>query len=501
MKTKIFNLLISILYLLTLASCNGVFPKNKNTITIINTLTNEQTLIKLDKDYFKIEDLPCFEETSNYFLGYSLNIDDNYYLNSDTVYKITKNLKVYANFGIKKDSFKIDSIGYLFINTNKNISSKEDYVDATVQIVDNNYTLLETPVHIRLRGNSSLEAPKKSYKLKFNNKVDIFDFGSDKEWALIANYYDPSLFRNYYAYNLGKVMGLEYNVDCKFVNVYLNEQNQGLYLFTETVKTSSNRVDIENSYNPDSYEIPFLLELDFKLKENNPNYVEDLLDKEFFFLDNRKYNGKMYQFATKYPKSYTKEHITSKQYKFIMDYMNAVYESVRNQNYDQYIDVDSFINYFIIQELFLNIDQDYSSVFMYKPYGEKLHMGPIWDFDISTGNCNYAGIYDPYRQMKDVNGGNYLFVTLMKDKNFKNKFLSRLKELDTNYTISTMLDSFEHNYQLIKKFAEADNKIWNNLNKDAWPRPKWLLNLTYKQQVDYLNNYLKEHYYWMIKNM
>ena len=61
---------------------------------------------------------------------------------------------------------------------------------------------------------------------------------------------------------------MEYSVECKFVNVYLNDLNQGLYLFTETVKTSSNRVNIEDGYNIDETEIPFLLELDFKLEEN-----------------------------------------------------------------------------------------------------------------------------------------------------------------------------------------------------------------------------------------
>ena len=295
-------------------------------------------------------------------------------------------------------------------------------------------------------------------------------------------------------------MGMEYSIDCRFVNVYLNGLDQGLYLFCETVKTSSNRVDIEDGYNPNSEEIPFLLELDYKLEENNPNYIEEQLDIEFFFLDNTEYNGKRYQFATKYPKTFTTDDITLEQYTYIKDYMNNVYRSVRDGDYENYIDVDSFIDYFIIQELFLNIDQDYSSVYMYKPYGEKLYMGPAWDFDLSTGNCSYVGTYDPFRSMKDVNGGNYLFVTLMNHPEFKEKFQTRLRELD-KYIIPTMLSSFTNNLKTIEQYANKDNEIWQNLNEPNWARPEWLLNKTYTQQVNYLNNFLDQHYYWMINNM
>lgn len=511
MKNKILFILLFMVLLITFTACDLPFIPKINTTTptienkeypikIINTLNDDEQIIKFEQNNFTIADLPTFDDEEYFFSGYSLNNDDNY-LSKDTVYSITKNLKLYAKFGIRKDSFKIDSIGKIFITTNDAITSKEDYVEAKIQIEDTDYQLYDESIQIRLRGNSSLGVPKKSYKIKFYEKQNVFGFGKDKEWALIANYFDPSHLRNYYAYQLAKVMNMEYSVDCKFVTVILNGVNQGLYLFTETVKTSSNRVDIEDGYKADEYEIPFLLELDFKLEENNPNYVKEQLDIDFFFLDNTKYNGKKYQFATKYPKTFTTEHITKNQYQFIKDYMHGVYQSVRSKTYEDYIDVDSFIDYFIIQELFLNIDQDFSSVFMYRPYGGKLHMGPVWDFDLSTGNCSYVGTYDPFRQMKDVNGGNYLFVTLMKDESFRQKFLNRLNELDHNHIISTFINSFYHNLDTLKEYAIKDNNIWNNLNEPNWARPYWLLDKTYDEQVDYLRNFLEQHYYWMINNM
>ena len=68
--------------------------------------------------------------------------------------------------------------------------------------------------------------------------------------------------------------------------------------------------------------------------------------------------------------------------------MNTVFSSVRNKTFYDYIDIDSFINYYLIQELFMNVDVDYSSVFMYKHGDEKLKFGPIWDFDLSSGNVS-----------------------------------------------------------------------------------------------------------------
>ena len=176
--------------------------------------------------------------------------------------------------------------------------------------------------------------------------------GSDKEWALLANYYDPTYMRNFYAYRLAEALGLEYSIQTKFVNLYLNNEYDGIYLLTETVKTSENRVNIEKQ-NLCEKEVPFLLELDMKVVQDNSNYYE-ILDDEAFILDNMDYNGKRYPFATKYPKSF--KDLTSDQYKYIKDYIYDVYESVRNGNFIDYIDLDSFMDYFIIQELFMNVD-------------------------------------------------------------------------------------------------------------------------------------------------
>ena len=500
MKQKTYTFLIFVLLSFFLIACyNEENEIDINTIKIYNNIDDSYEEYTLNDNEFNISDLPTYSDNNRYLKGYSLT-DNGKLIKEYKTLNTKDNNTIYAIFGIEKGSFKIGSIPTIYINASEEIKSKETYVSANISIQENGfYTMQETDVNIRIRGNSSSGVAKKSFKLKFEKKIDMFGMGKDKEWALIANYFDPSHLRNFYAYKLAKLMGMEYAVDCQFVNVYLNNSYQGLYLFTETVKTSSNRVDIEVDYTQDDYDIPFMLELDYKLEENNPNYM-DTLDIEFFFVDNTKYSGRTFQYATHYPKYLTTDYITTKQYEFIKKYMNNTYESVSIGTYNNYIDLESFIDYFLIQELFMNIDQEHSSVYVYRKQYGKLQFGPIWDFDLSTGNCSYVYNYNPYHSMKQLTGGNYLFSTLINDKKVHDLFIERLKEIE-NDIILDMLDSFEHNYSQLALLQQQDNAKWKTLNQSNWARPDYLTTLTYKEQVMYLKNYLSEHYYWMIKNM
>lgn len=397
--------------------------------------------------------------------------------------------------------FKIDEVAKIEIQANDAITSKKDYVNAKIIISGEDYTLEETDVRIRLRGNSSLSAPKKSYKLKFNEKEDIFNFGKDKEWALTANYFDTSLMRNYYAYKLAQAMGIQYSVDCKYVELWLNGNNQGLYLFTETVKTGSQRVDIEVDYTKEDQEIPFLLELDMNMSSEESLESNGVIDVDYFDVNIQHYRFDRYSFGTKYPDDFTEENITKTQYEYIKNYIFGMYDSLENNTFEEYIDIDSAINFYMLQEIMMNIDIDYSSVFMYKPVNEKLKFGPVWDFDISSGNCNYTiHPYGPNTLMKDVNEGSRIINKLLEYNNVKEKYLNRLEEIG-EFIIPGMEQSFDINYEILKDYAKTDNSIWKNLNKNYWPKPSYLVNITYKEQVDYLKNYLVKHYNYMLKNM
>ena len=88
----------------------------------------------------------------------------------------------------------------------------------------------------------------------------------------------------------------------------------------------------------------------------------------------------------------------------------------------------------------------------------------------------------------------------MENKEFHDKFINRLKELD-KYILPLMFESFDHNYNFINGYTSRDNDKWNTLNESNWARPENLINLTYEEQIKFLKYYLEQHYYWMINFM
>ena len=106
----------------------------------------------------------------------------------------------------------------IFIDTNDQpIYSKEDYVNVSIDILkeEGAYQMEDMNVSIRLRGNSTLNAPKKSYRLKFDKKQNMLNLGDDsgKSWNLIANYYDTSLLRNFATYHFVNRLTFSFQVD------------------------------------------------------------------------------------------------------------------------------------------------------------------------------------------------------------------------------------------------------------------------------------------------
>jgi hypothetical protein len=459
---------------------------------LINIETNKKQVIQLiEKDKYDLSSFP--KVIDGYYVKYLLNKDGKH-LNYGESFGLDENKTLYYSSGIKDDYFNIKFINNVFIYCDSKIETKEKYVDCNIVISDGG-SYIDADAKIKLRGNSTLWVDKKAYKIKFNDKQNLLNMGNDKEWALLANYFDPTHLRNYYAYMLASALGLEYTCECRFVEVYINDVYNGLYLLSETVKTGEERVDIEEETTYS--EVPFLLELDMKLTLDNPNYRETI-DDEMFLINNSKYNGKTYPFGTKYPDSF--KDLKSNQYEYIKDYINNMFKSVRCGNYEDYIDVESFINYFLIQELFMNPDLDYSSVYMYKKLGEKLKFGPTWDFDLSSGNAGYVEGYSYNRSMKDINGGSYLFNELYNYDEFKSEFKDRLTEINLDI-LPALFDSIEYNYSYLAMYAKNDNDRWGVLNDKNWARPVNLVGISYREQVEYFKQYLALHNEWMQKYM
>ena len=136
----------------------------------------------------------------------------------------------------------IDTLG-------NSVNTKESYTDAKITIWDENGTIdtEDANISIRLRGNSTLNLDKKSYRFKFPKKFNPLHLGdgSAKSWNLVANYYDTSLLRSMTAYHLGDMLdNMPYTPNSRSVEVYVNGSYQGVYLLCEAVNVAKSRIAI-----------------------------------------------------------------------------------------------------------------------------------------------------------------------------------------------------------------------------------------------------------------
>ncbi|RIX26584.1 CotH kinase family protein [Amnibacterium setariae] len=256
------------------------------------------------------------------------------------------------------------------------IVNTDDYVASTVSIASNAGTPFVGSAQVKGHGNSTWPLPKKPYKIKLDAKASLLGMPANKHWVLLANYKDRSHLRNDVALFLGGRTGLAWTPDSRFVEVVLNGRYEGLYQLTEQVRIDDDRVAIDSLSSKDTSSTKitggYLLERDGN---------RDLATEVGF---DTATTGQ--PITMKDP-----ETPTAAQLAYIRDYVDdfeaALYSDHRGDpdtGYAKYIDVDSFVDWYIVEELVENADAFFSSAYFYKPRGGKLTMGPLWDFDLST---------------------------------------------------------------------------------------------------------------------
>ncbi len=420
-------------------------------------------------------------------------IDTRYEGKNDNLPYIDKASTTVSDFEITADSYDEKKLTLpimkIVTGNGKDITSKTEYTGATVSISNTlkNYSLGNTVVDIRGRGNSTWQFfDKKAYKLKFTVKTDLFGMGAAKKWVLLANALDESMMRNYLAFNLGKALGLEFTSDCQFLNLYINGQYKGVYLLCEQVQEGSNRVNI-NTSPVGQVDTGYLLE-----GINNASPVDY---KTFKLNDvNGKSLGKgAFTFIIKSPDIIQ---CTEEQKNFISDYVAKANEAIFNKDWDgiqKYIDVDSFVNMFLLDEILLNQDMGYS-FYLYKKQGGKLFMGPAWDFDQACGSSSHGG-----SGYKGWYAGSELqwFTTLIEMPQFKELVSKRYQEKKT--AIRGMLNTIDSTVNKYSFDFAMSNYVFNTFgDPNRWRTMYEIASCkTYKDHIIYLKTWLTNRFIWM----
>lgn len=245
------------------------------------------------------------------------------------------------------------------------------YSEAVIEIAGNGlYGDVKAAGKVRYRGNSTrLWYPKKPYRIKFNEKVEVLGLAANKDWVLLANYRDQSKFMNAVVFDMARNMGNFRFVNAnRFVEVEVNGDYKGIYQLTEQIEQAASRVNIDKATG-------VLFNMD---KDDGP---------ELNTWDHNNFWSSVYKLpmAVKYPKDVTATALESIQADF-----SKVELAIADGDFATFaalMDVATFIDYLIIQEVTRNVELEAPrSTYLYKESADgKYAFGPIWDYDGGFG--------------------------------------------------------------------------------------------------------------------
>lgn len=365
---------------------------------------------------------------------------------------------------------------YIDTENQEDITSRDYYINGIIRIEENlgsqAYNEFESEMRIKGRGNSTWGAPKKPYKIKFDKKTSLLGEPADKEWVLLANYKDKTMLRNETAFSMGRMSNLDYTPRSHFVELYLNGAYKGTYQLTEHLKIANNRVDVgEDGY---------LLEIDVRATADEPIFNVVHIPRPINIKDPNVAKG-------------------SEAYNYIVEYMqetDAVLFSDKFtdavEGYAKYIDVESFVDWYLINEIAKNIDAIfYTSCYMNLARGGKLKMGPIWDFDIGYGKGIYNGVDNPEGFWIHTNV--WWYSQLFRDPNFVQKVKERFYYFYGNRT--EIYAGIFGNADYLKYSVIENNRVWRSLSYEQLSDNQ--ISGLYQNELLDLINWLEIRFQWL----
>jgi hypothetical protein len=346
------------------------------------------------------------------------------------------------------------------------VVSKDDYVQGSMLL--GGATL---PLEIKGRGNSTWNWPKKPYKIKLEEPAALLGMPANEAWVLLANYADRTALRTHLAMALGSATRLDWTPRTRFVDVVLNGVPLGLYVLTDQVEQGKNRVRL-----PDG---GYLLEIDQRFRRSgDPGFRSDrgtpvsYKDPDELTLEERqRVRGAVNRFEkVLYGKDF----------------------AYPQHGYAAYIDIDSVIDWYLVEELFFNQDSNFrSSVNMSWVPRKGFSMGPLWDFDLSAGShwrapVAPAGYYTRYGQPNWVG-------RMLQDPSFSTAVKSRWAELRP--TVDAIIAQIPAAADAILPSALNNWAIWPTTDIDVLAGS--IHADTFTGEVSYLQDWLAQRAGWM----
>lgn len=341
---------------------------------------------------------------------------------------------------------------------------------------------------IKGRGNSTWNNPKKPYNIKLDEKANLFGMGKSKKWSLLANYGDESLIRNSAVFSAAQKTGVPYTPMGVSCDVYINGNYEGVYLLTTRVEVDKTRVNIDNLddlneeicqkfYDDEDFDMDTLdrggyygkfgglLEgtmkwVDIPVPADSSATAETggyIIEME---LANR-YADEISGFVTNGNQPFTMkspEYASKAQMGYISDYYQRFEDAVfsetgknaKGEDYKDLADFDSLVSYYLVSEWAGNMDSGLTSTYFFKPAGDKLYAGPMWDYDIALGNNDLNRFGVDYTNPAEF--------TVCRGRMYRNTVFGKYDA----YKVPTIYNQLCQK----KEFVDAAKSLWNSKVKD-----------------------------------
>lgn len=382
------------------------------------------------------------------------------------------------------ESYSCFPVLALMTEGGKPVDSKENWVAGRVVLdpQQSDYDAYSGSMEIKGRGHNSWGQPKKPYNIKLSEKVSMMGMNKHKRWVLLANAGDRTLMRNRVAYRLGRMTQLPWTPDMRYVDVILNGKFVGNYLLTEQIRVDKNRVDIteaEAGMAPE--QVGYLLEFDRYVEEN------------YFYTERRQLPVNI--------KEPDEDVLTAAQKSYIKEYVDRIEELLYDGtqvdvSYRDLIDIDTFIDWWIVVELTENRDTKLpGSCYMYKDAQGKLCAGPLWDFDLTTfqGSTREFMQYNYEVDLNDpaYTNRNLWYKRLFSDPEFKTRAKERWQQYKASF--ATVPNFIDEQKTLIEDSAARNWTLWTigaGSNKDetlSWEEAVERLKANYTTRLAWLD--------------
>ena len=423
-------------------------------------------------------------------------------------------------------AFTSSNLPIVVINTGGKTIVDDPKIDAYMGIINNPngarnylanpYNDYHNKIGIELRGSSSQSFPQKSYSIEsrditnVEHDTTILGMPTENAWILYAPYDDKTCMRNVLSYRVANRTG-HYASRTRYCELVLNGQYRGIYVLMEKIKRDANRVNIKKLETTDISGNKLTGGYIFKVdKPTGTGGTAGWNSKQLSS------TGKTIRFLYEYPDA---ADIVPQQSTYLQAYVDSAETALASTTftsattgYAKYLDVNSFIDYFLLNEVSRNVDGYRLSTFLYKnrrSEGGKLVIGPAWDYNIAWWNANYCsgnlstGWAYNFNTVcgTDPNQVPFWWARLLQDPAFTAALKCRWTDLRKTTLHTDSLNLYiDANAARLNEAQGRHFAAWPILGVYTWPNPT-PIPATYPAEIAALKNWLRLRLIWLDANM